>query len=227
MTMLAQSENGLAMPNVSGAMLAEARPRRSMLKASVAAVFLVAACWGANHARGAAPQSASAVVESLGGEVLAILQSGSSTAEQRKEKFRELFAKRFAVAEMAQFALGHHWRTINEQQRAQYTDVFRDYVAGIYANRFAAYSGEKFRVVDERPDSSDSRLVSAEIIQPRGNNTALAFRVSSAQEDLRIIDVKVEGVSLLVTKRSEFNSIIQRKGFAAFLDELKRIANTG
>jgi phospholipid transport system substrate-binding protein len=178
------------------------------------------------RAGAAAAESASALVQNLGGEVLAILKSGAPE-DQRRDKFRELFAKRFAVADMAQFALGHHWRNINDQQRKQYVDTFRDYVAGLYANRFAGYSGEQFKVVDERPDASDSRQVSAEIIQPKGKNVAVAFRVTQADGDLRIVDVKVEGVSLLVTKRSEFGSMIQRKGFDAFLAELKRIGSTG
>jgi phospholipid transport system substrate-binding protein len=197
-----------------------------MLRAAAAAVFLATAGWAAAPAGAAAAQSASALVQNLGGEVLAILKSGTPE-DQRRSKFRELFAKRFAVAEMAQFSLGHHWRNINDQQRKEYVEIFRDYVASIYANRFAGYSGEQFKVVDERADANDSRQVSAEIVQPKGNNTALAFRVTHADGDFRIVDVKVEGVSLLVTKRSEFNSMIQRKGFAAFLDELKRIASTG
>lgn len=171
----------------------------------------------------AATQDASAFIESLGKEVLQTLQATEVASIERGKKFRALFAAKFAVDEMGRFAIGQYWRTIDENQKSEYLAAFKDYVAMIYADKFATYSGERFKVLEERDDTSDSRLVSSEIVEPGGKRIALAFRVTGQQGDFKIIDVKVEGVSLLVTKRSEFTSMIQRNGFAAFLGDLKRV----
>lgn len=194
---------------------------------AVAAALIAAWLAAGLTVAGVSAQSAAAFIQSLGNEVLQTLKSTDVASIERGRKFRALFAERFAVDEMGQFALGHYWRRLNDEQRAEYLAAFKDYVAMLYADKFATYSGEKFKVLDERDDTPDSRLVSAEIAEPNGKRIALAFRLSGRDNGFRIIDVKVEGVSLLVTKRSEFTSTIQRNGFAAFLDDLKRVAKSG
>ena len=60
--------------------------------------------------------------------------------------------------------------------------------------------------------SGGSTIVNAEIDQPQGEPIKLDFIVQNVGQGLKVTDVKVEGVSLLVTKRSEFDSVVAQRG---------------
>ena len=90
-------------------------------------------------------------------------------------------------------------------------ELFPKYVAKLYAIQFSDYAGQTFAVKGSKPGSDGSTIVNAEIDQPNGEPIKLDFIVQSAGQAPKVIDVKVEGVSLLVTKRSEFDWSSPRK----------------
>ena len=70
--------------------------------------------------------------------------------------------------------------------------------------------------------SDGTAIVNAEIGQPQGEPIKLDFIVQTTGQGLKVIDVKVEGVSLLVTKRSEFNSVVAQKGIDGLIQAMRQ-----
>lgn len=174
------------------------------------AVCLVVACV-LLPARPAAAADPAAVITSLGNEALTVLGKNVDP-RQRVARFRQLFSQDFDVPGIARFVLGRYWRLATPDQQQEFIRLFTDYIALAYSNRLAEYSGENLRVTGSRP-APDGSLVSSEIIRTNGQPPAkVDWLLTQHAGAYKISDVIVEGVSMAVTQRSEFASVIQRNG---------------
>jgi phospholipid transport system substrate-binding protein len=178
--------------------------------------FLLGACilivGGSISARtAAAAADPVAVITSLGNQALEVL-GNNVDPNSRVARFRQLFSEDFDVPGIARFVLGRYWRIATEPQQQEFVKVFADYIALAYSNRLAEYSGESLRVTGSRP-APDGSVVSSEIVRPNGAPPAkVDWLLTQHDGAYKISDVVVEGVSMAVTQRSEFASVIQRNG---------------
>ena len=130
----------------------------------------------------------------------------------RQARFRQLFHDEFHGAGIARFVLGRYWRSAGEDERQEFLKLFEDYVALVYTARVANFGGQTFKVRGTRSDG-DGVIVSTDVISP-GSTSPLRidWRLVADNGRYKVDDVIVEGVSMAVTQRSEFASIIQRNG---------------
>ena len=130
----------------------------------------------------------------------------------RQARFRDLFHTDFDCAGIARFVLGRYWNAATEVQRTEFVKLFEDYIALAYSTRLAEYTGETFKVTGSRPDA-DGAIVSSQIIRPAGAQAVkVDWRLTGRNGAYKISDVSVDGISMAVTQRSEFASVIQHKG---------------
>jgi phospholipid transport system substrate-binding protein len=181
--------------------------RRSFL---VGAFFLIAGAFAADRSAAAVADPA-ALISDLGSRALEVLGKGSAES-QRVTRFRELLREDFDVPGLARFVLGRYWNTATEEQRAEFVKLFEEYVARAYATRLAEYAGEQFKVTGSRPDG-DGAIVFSQILPPAGQAPIkVDWRLTGRNGAYKISDVSVDGISMAVTQRSEFASVIQHNG---------------
>lgn len=170
----------------------------------------------------AAPGPASKFVSDLGVEALRVFADTSITLDKRESDFRRLFLKAFDVNSISRFVVGNSWKTASDAERNEYRQLFEDYVVAAYTARLSAYSGEQFQVKDEIA-AGDDIVVNTLIMRPSGPATRVEWRVRNSGEGPRIVDVVVEGVSMAITQRSEFTSVMQQggKGLASLNAKLR------
>jgi phospholipid transport system substrate-binding protein len=131
---------------------------------------------------------------------------------ERLTRFRQLFQADFDGPGIARFVLGRYWRTASEQEQQEYMKLFEDYVIFVYGTRLSHFNGETFKVRGSRTDESGT-VVSTDIISPSGEPPIkVDWRLVADKGAFKINDVIIEGISMMVTQRSEFASIIQRHG---------------
>ncbi len=154
-----------------------------------------------------------AFVADLGTRAINVLTSTSSESE-RERQFRVLFDQAFDLPEISRFVLGSYWRTASDAQRQEFIKLFENYVVHAYTVRFNAYAGQQLKVGTARPEGEGGALVQSEIALPNSNQppVKVEWRVRSAGNTNKITDVTVEGVSMALTERQEFASVIQRGG---------------
>jgi phospholipid transport system substrate-binding protein len=130
----------------------------------------------------------------------------------KQARFRELFRADFDCPGIARFVLGRYWRNASEEEQQEFLRLFEDYVSFVYTARLSNLGGEAFRVRGSRSDG-DAVIVSTDVISP-GNASPLRidWRLVTDNGAYKINDVIVEGVSMMVTQRSEFASVVQRNG---------------
>ena len=165
----------------------------------------------ASQSPAAAAADPTALVSSLGSRALEVLGKGTSES-QRVARFRELLREDFDIPGIARFVLGRYWNTASEEERREFVKLFEEYVAQAYATRLAEYAGEKFKVTGSRPEG-DGAIVSSQILRPAGSAPIkVDWRLTGRNGIYKISDVAVDGISMAVTQRSEFASVIQHNG---------------
>ncbi|MEO3434333.1 ABC transporter substrate-binding protein [Inquilinus sp. CAU 1745] len=177
--------------------------------AKIAALLLMVS---AAPAAAADDQGARDFIAELGDQTIEILRQPDLDAEQSVAQFREVFREGFDVPTVARFVLGRYWNVATPEQQQEYLQLFEQMVLETYARRFVEYSGETFTVTGARPAGESDVMVESRIVRPDGPPVNVAWRVREREDGFQIIDVVVEGVSMSVTQRNEFASVIQRNG---------------
>ena len=123
---------------------------------------------------------------------------------------------------VARLILGRHWRTADDGQRQQYLELFREYALANLASKLHLYRGQSFEVTGAKVVSDQDALVTSRILSDGEPPLQVDWRLRQRSDGgLVTIDLIVEGVSLIVTLRSEFASVIERQGFDGLLAELR------
>jgi phospholipid transport system substrate-binding protein len=157
------------------------------------------------------PADAVAFMHQLWSRAAELLNNKTDPA-MRQARFRQLFHEDFDGAGIAQFVLGRYWRSTSEQEQREFVKLFEDYVVFVYTARLANFGGETVKIRGSRSDS-DGVIVSADVTSPgSASGLRMDWRLVNDNGAYRINDVIVEGVSMTVTQRSEFASILQRNG---------------
>lgn len=170
--------------------------------------------WAVPSSAQSNPQAAAAAkfVDNLGSKAIETITSGPSAKDAVTERFRELLNQGFDVPFIGQFVLGRYWNLASPEQQKEYLRLFEQMIITTYTDRFRQYSGEQFQVHGGRPDGDTDYFVQSQIMRPSGPPVNVEWRVRKADKGYKIIDVVVEGVSMSVTQRSEFASVIQSQG---------------
>jgi len=172
----------------------------------------------------ASNNEAGEVIRVLGEDAVRVLRDKDNTTfEQREQAFRNILVEGFHLRTISRFVLGRYWKTATDAQRKAYNKLFVDFIVRVYASRFDSYNGETF-VLEEVVDSNieGDSVVKTRILRPTGViSVGVDFRVRVIDGIYKVVDINVEGISMLHTHRVEFASVIKRKGMDGFLDELR------
>ncbi|MEX2452005.1 MAG: ABC transporter substrate-binding protein [Rhodospirillales bacterium] len=186
--------------------------RRFFLAALLGAVLAIA---GGGQVRAATSleEGAKAFIDTVSGQALKSLTTKGVSRPERIERFRTLFKENFAVTAIGKWILGRYWPKATEEQQTEYLKLFEDLIVVSYVDRFAQYTGEGLKINKTLANNERMATVFSEITQP-GNTAAVRvdWRVGKNSDSYKIFDVVVEGTSMSQTMRSDFGSIIRRKG---------------
>ena len=157
------------------------------------------------------PADAVAFMNQLWDRAVEVLNKKSDPA-LRQERFRQLFHADFDCPGIARFVLGRYWRDASEEEQRDFVRLFEEYVVFVYTARLSNFGGQDFKVRGSRSDG-DGVMVSTDVFSPDSSSPLkIDWRLVSENGTYKINDVIVEGVSMLVTQRSEFASVVQRNG---------------
>ena len=150
------------------------------------------------------PAGAQSFIEDLGRRAINSLTKPGVSQEQLESSFEKLLNEGFDVPGIAKFVMGRYWAQMSSEQKEKFIPLFKARLKKSYANRFQAYRGVVFVVKDARQESGHV-IVSSTIQKPGEALTPVEWRVEGG----KIHDVKVEGVSMSITIRDEYNALVQ------------------
>lgn len=157
-------------------------------------------------------ETARQFVESMADQAIQALAVPDISRSERIRRFRALFNDHFAVEAIGKWVLGRYWSRVSPADQREYLRLFEDYIVASYVDRFAAYTGEKLRILKAVGAANEPVTVFSEIALP-GQGAApvrVDWRIEGTAPDFKVMDLVVEGISMSTTLRSDFGSIMRR-----------------
>ena len=200
---------------------------RTPLRALTLVLALTVAV-GTNSASADDPAAeARSFLKTFSDQAVAALANGGLSPSERESTLKTLISNGFEIDTIGRLALGRHWKSATDSQRSEFKALFENYVTTATIRRLSDYSGEVLEIGRARTASNaDLVSVASQIRNPNGGALGVEWRLRrTADADWRIIDVVIEGVSMLQTHRAEFDAVIRSKGagLEGLLDKLRSI----
>jgi phospholipid transport system substrate-binding protein len=139
---------------------------------------------------------------------------------ERRRAVRRIADEIFDFEEMAQRALGQHWRPLTTDQRKEFIPLFADLLDRAYMSTIERYNGEPIQYTGERVEG-DLAVVSTKILTKQDQEIPVAYRMLRHGDRWLIYDVSAEGVSLVSNYRTQFNNIIRTSSYDALLKRMR------
>ncbi|WP_439816725.1 ABC transporter substrate-binding protein [Zavarzinia sp. CC-PAN008] len=199
---------------------------RRRARPAASAVFLtLALAWSPAPVLAAdRPEEAAALVSGLATEVAALPADGAA-----RQELRRIYRARFDGRALALGALGRYARLLPAERTADYLAAFEDHVLARFGARIDAHGHDL--VVGGVREAGEDRLIVSSML-PRDPEPPLMIEwvlappadgdVPAPDAPLRIVDVVVDGDSLVDDRRQAFLPEVRRGGVAALLADLRR-----
>lgn len=197
---------------------------RSLLYKSVWLLFLSGIVSAAH-----ADSDPKAMLESVANKMITFIDSN-----KQKLSDDENFAKSLVRSELLPYidqqGLGRRvivtkvWQDLTASEQQRFIDGFVSLVIDTYASGLSKYDGEQF-VFEETTyhNSAKTAYVRSKMASIKDDDVEIHYTLKKPKEsnEWRIVDVKIEGVSMVQTYRSQFRSLIKSEGFNAVLAKLE------
>ena len=115
----------------------------------------------------------------------------------------------FAGSGIAKFVAGKSWKGASKDTKLEYIKLFKRHLALNIASMMQGYSNQNYELTNHSYDEKNKvTLIDMEVFSDTGS-IQVTWRVKKSKERFFVIDLLVADISLVVTKRSEFNSMLK------------------
>ncbi len=166
----------------------------------------------AGGARSAA--DAGAFVMDLSARAISQLTEPGITEAEKERRFRVLVDEGFDIPAIGKFVVGRYWRAASLAEQQDFLETFKDMMVQRFLPLFGEYAGERIKVSLVRPFATGANIfnVSSVLARPQGEPVKVDWRVLQGDGGYKIVDIVAEGVSIAVTLRSEYTSVLKNNG---------------
>lgn len=133
----------------------------------------------------------------------------------------ELVIPHFDFTSMSKWVLGKNWKAASEAQRNEFIEQFKTLLVRTYARALLEYSNQQIKYFPvEMNSNSKLAVVKTEMTSDGAQPFPVAYRMHQTNEAWKVVDVSVDGVSLVSTYRGSFSTQIKKSGFDSLINEL-------
>jgi phospholipid transport system substrate-binding protein len=173
----------------------------------------LALVWTPASSRAGVADDGAVFLISLTDRAISELADESVPVAERKESFRRLFKETFDIPAIGRFVLGRYWRAADKDAREEFLMVFEDVMVDRFAPQFAGYAGTKFKIGAIREvNDSNQIMVSSTVAPPNSEVVQVDWRLRHRDGRFMVLDVVAQGVSMALTLRSEYSSVLKSSG---------------
>ena len=162
-------------------------------------------------------------VEKLGKQVVEKVSNTEITELERYNNFKKLYLSSFDNYYISRFVLGRYWKTIDKSVQKKFVDSFNNYIVATYAPKFKGWEGT-FKAVESLFENNYYN-VKMDILNKDGPTLKMMWKMYlNKNKEFKILDVNIDGVSMLVTQRAEFLSVIKNhpNGVNGLIDAMNK-----
>jgi phospholipid transport system substrate-binding protein len=172
---------------------------------------------------GAAPAQSTPreIIDAMAGQVLETLRDESLGTEEKRGKIEQIVYRYVDFETLSRLVLARNWRQLSDTQKSEFKEQFKKHLSATYGENIDNYRNEKVDILSERKEKRGDVTVKSKIIRGGSEDILVDYRLRRRDEAWRIIDVVIEGVSLVANFRSQFQEIITDGGVERLLKLLR------
>jgi phospholipid transport system substrate-binding protein len=166
------------------------------------------------------------LVQKITDEVLAAVKTDKQLQAGDKQRALKLAEEKVLpyvdFEESTRLAVGRAWAKASPEQKKQLVNEFRNMLVRTYSNAISSYEGQTLKVLPSRGSSqaSDEATVRAQFVRSGGKPLPIEFQMRKVGPSWKVYDINVEGISLVLTYRSEFDAIVKQQGIDGLIKQL-------
>jgi phospholipid transport system substrate-binding protein len=153
--------------------------------------------------------------------VLVVLKDESLSTEQKRSKIEQIAYQRFDFITLSKLVLARNWPRFSKTQQEQFIAEFKRYLAVNYGNRIERYDQQKVEIVGERQEPRGDVTIQSVVRGGEFEGATIDYRLRQNQGRWLVIDVIVEGISLVSNFRDQFKEVLARGGPEELLQALR------
>ena len=195
-----------------------------LFKSIFAALLLVGAATA--QASAEAIESPVALLERTSNEVIQILKYDHELLKQEPERVYKIvddyILPHLDDVTMAKLALGKNWKKASKEQKLAFVNEFRNLLVRTYSKSLIEFKDQQINYFPVKLAADEKKTsVKAEVIQPGGPSIPMAYRMRIKNNEWKVYDIKIDGVSLVTSYRGTFTQEIRKSGIDGLLKYLR------
>jgi phospholipid transport system substrate-binding protein len=167
------------------------------------------------------------LVKKVTSDVMTAIKTDKELAAGDKQKAQKLAEEKILphvdFQEATRLAVGRAWRDANPEQRKKLVEEFRSMLVRTYSNALEGYQGQEMKVLPSRNKPGDTEAtVRNQFTRAGGKPVPIEYQMRKTDSGWKIYDIAVEGISLVLTYRSEFDQVVKQEGIDGLIKRLSQ-----
>ena len=164
-----------------------------------------------------ADESPRAFVDATTSAVIAVLADKDVSVDDKRRRVEEIVYARVDFDTLSRLVLARSWNQLSEEQREEFKRSFKQNLSATYGRSIEAYRNERITIVADRQEADADWTVRTKIVRGGPNDISVDYRLRQSAGSWKIIDVIIEGVSLVSSYRSQFQEVMANGGIDRLL----------
>ncbi|MCF8473616.1 MAG: ABC transporter substrate-binding protein [Emcibacter sp.] len=167
-------------------------------------------------------------IQKLADKALTNLRQKETPIAEQEDRFRDILAEGFDSKYIGKISLGRHTKDATSEDVTTYYTIFPDYLVKVYTSRLTKLDTKEVIVGEVLPNGKKDMYVRTKVIDGENKSFDVDWRVrpypkNNEPVSYKIIDVKIEGISMARTQRDDFTSKISESGVTGLISFMKDI----
>lgn len=183
------------------------------------------------------PGDPTALIDAVVVEVITDIGQNKDLYEKDSAQLRRMIdtriAPHFDFTRITRLAMAKHWDQASDAQKLALIENFQALLVRTYGNSLLGVPTDDpashYRIRSQQRVGSYTLMVNMDVERTVGNPVALSLRMENRTGDWQVVDVVINGVSTVITYRTQFDMLIQERGIDGLIEALaqKRLPANG
>jgi phospholipid transport system substrate-binding protein len=166
-------------------------------------------------------------IKQLMTDSMGMLDNENLSLDEKVSKAKASLIQNMDFDSMSKQSLGRsNYNRISDQQFSQYKEAYKNYLVNVYSRAVNSYNDQIMNIKSVTQIASNQYLVRTEIVSHKTEQKiSVEFYVKSTQssdkETFKVLDIVTEGISLIQTQQTQFNSVIESSNIEALIKMLE------
>ena len=193
----------------------------------IAIIIILIACQGVNAGSNEPndpnyPSDPNELIRTRWDAVISVLRIKDLDQDAREKKINKIVNPIFDFPLMAKLALGReHWPKLTVPQREKFTRLFIERLRTSYREKITVYTDEQ--VVFKPAVKKKSTIYIPMELKIKDKKIALIYKLRKVGKRWKVYDVEIQGISILLTYRSQFDDILSKGTVEDLLSRLEEL----